>query len=266
MSKFDDKITSLKELLPRVPDVGGQAKDIFETSTLKLSKYYEKLTDKMMQSEQFNSICESGKIVVSLPREYLEQFLSPVNKINEASEEEHLEKAIVELQKKDKVGVAGEVIAATGGAVAGVATAGTIASAAGATTLLGSSTLASLGGGVFVVSTPLGWIVGSAVVAGAAGYGIAKLIRSGSEQDQERKSIVGRLNKRLNALEDKTTSNTVVEELRQLLPIAVASKLVTESQAERMLVLLDNNKLNPELALNRIKALEVKIQFHATNL
>jgi len=36
VSKFDDKITSLKELLPRVPDVGGQAKDIFETSTLKL--------------------------------------------------------------------------------------------------------------------------------------------------------------------------------------------------------------------------------------
>lgn len=235
------------------------------TSVSKLSKYYDHLADKVIQSDQYNTVCQRGKVIVTMPKEYLDQLLTREKSIEEIddSEEARLENAISELQKSDKVGTAGEVIVTAGGAAAGAAAAGTIASAAGATTLLGSTTLASLGGGIFVVSTPLGWVVGSAVVVGAAGYGIAKLIRSGGEQDHVRKNIVERLNRRLDVLRDRPDCCTVMEELQLLLPIAVGSSLVTESQADRMLELIGDNKLNPELALNRIKALQVKIQIHA---
>jgi len=290
VSIFNDKVDSLKQLLSRVPNVGNKVKeqlmqwnplrksdiknverpsliseatDILEVSTSKLTKYYDELSDKVMQSENFNSVCERGKIVVSLPKEYFDQLMSSCdNKETGNSEKDKLESAIIELKKKDKVGIAGEIVATTGGAISGIAASGAIASSAGATTLLGSTTLASIGGGVFVVSTPLGWVVGSALVAGSVGYGIAKLIRSGSKQDQERKNIVERLRKRLDALDDKAASNTVIEELRKLLPIAVGSNLVRESQADRMLELIDKNKLNPELALRRVQALQVQIQFH----
>ncbi len=110
-----------------------------------------------------------------------------------AFEDPKVRAALDKLKGRDRVGVMGEGAALLGGAGAGAALAGSAAGMAGATTLLGSTSLASLLGGVFVTTTPIGWVVGSAAVAGAAGYGIAKLIRSGSKQDQLRGELSGRL-------------------------------------------------------------------------
>lgn len=107
-------------------------------------------------------------------------------------------------------GVAGEHLAAIGGVVGGIAVAGTVAGTAGATTLLGSGALASALGGVFVTTTPVGWVVGSAALLGAAGYGIAKMIRSGSSQDQMRKEVILRLRQRLEVLEVLNTKKAVL--------------------------------------------------------
>jgi hypothetical protein len=104
---------------------------------------------------------------------------------------------IEKLKGKDKVGLSGEALAVTGGGLAGVAASGTLASAAGATTILGSTSLASVLGGTFVAATPVGWVVGAAVVAGAVSYGIAKMVRSGSKQDQVREQLIKRLEARL---------------------------------------------------------------------
>jgi hypothetical protein len=163
--------------------------------------------------------------------------------------------AIDKLSARDKVGVAGEGLAALGGAAAGVAAAGTIAGAAGATTLLGSTTLASVFGGVFLTATPVGWVIGSAVLAGAAGYGIAKLVRSGSEHDQVRREVIQRLSGRLAALQaDAITADCKVE-LNQLLALIVGTEAITEEAAARMVGLVENGSLRPELALERIKAI-----------
>ena len=38
-----------------------------------------------------------------------------------------------------------------------------------------------------MTTTPVGWVVGSVIVGGAVGYGVAKLVRSGGKSDAVKK-------------------------------------------------------------------------------
>ena len=168
---------------------------------------------------------------------------------------EEIENAIEKLKGKDKVGVLGEVLSTTGGVAGGAAAAGTLASAAGASTLLGSTSLASALGGVFATATPVGWVVGVAALAGAAGYGIAKLVRSGSKQDQIREELIKRLEARITKLKRADNNDIHLVEFKQLLTIALENNLLTESRAESMVSLIENNCLKVDIAIQRIKSL-----------
>lgn len=133
-----------------------------------------------------------------------------------------------------------------------------MASATGATTILGSTSLASVLGGTFVAATPVGWVVGAAVVAGAASYGIAKMVRSGSRQDQVREQLIKRLEARLALLTKEgqlDSSLNALNELNQLLAIVIEKGLITEAQAERMVGLIESGALNINIALQRLKSL-----------
>jgi len=170
---------------------------------------------------------------------------------------EELQSAVDKLKVKDKVGIAGEGLAAVGGAAAGAGVAGSLAGVAGVSTVFGSSTLASVVGGVFVTTTPVGWVVGCAVIAGAAGYGVSKLIRSGSEQDHIRKAIVERLNNRIQNIKTEEKSHDLFVELNQILSIVIMAQLITEKQGEQMISLIEKGSLDPETALKRIKDMAV---------
>jgi len=175
----------------------------------------------------------------------------------ESGTAEELQSAVDKLKVKDKVGIAGEGLAAVGGAAAGAGVAGSLAGVAGVSTVFGSSTLASVAGGVFVTTTPVGWVVGCAVIAGAAGYGVSKLIRSGSEQDHIRKEIVERLNNRIQNIKTVEKNHNLFVELNQILSIAIMSQLITEKQGEQMIALIEKGVLNPEIALKRIKDMAI---------
>jgi hypothetical protein len=194
-----------------------------------------------------------GKNLIALWKEDIEQE-------DGSSEEEKIKRAILKLQKKDKVGLAGDAMSILGGAAAGSAAAGTIASAAGATTILGSTTLGSLLGGTFVAATPVGWVIGSAAAAAAAGFGIGRLIRSGSTQDQVRSEIVERLTKRLSRTANDKKKSEHLEKIKRLLPVAIEHHLISESQADRMIDLITTDRLDPELALNRLKSMRISIE------
>lgn len=177
------------------------------------------------------------------------------NQSNTKYNQEQLEAAIEKLKRKDKVGVLGEVLSTTGGVAGGAAAAGTLASAAGASTLLGSTSLASALGGIFVTATPVGWVVGAAAIAGAAGYGIAKLVRSGSKQDQIREELIKRLEARITKLTRANNNDIHLVKFKQLLTISLENNLLTESKAESMVSLIEIGSMKTETAILRLKSI-----------
>lgn len=222
---------------------------------------------KNIDHEQVKTLIDSAKNIVGTGTEEVRKYTDRVMELTkenkaaspaEIGSAEEINNAIEKLKGKDKIGLAGEGLAVAGGAAAGVAASGTIASVAGASTLLGSTSLASTLGGVFVTATPVGWVVGSALVAGAAGYGITKLVRSGSRQDQIRKELIKRFQSRLEAMKKGELGQSTLDELRQLLPIVIDKGLVSEEQAERMIGLIERGKLDAENALRRIKSFSIQ--------
>lgn len=170
------------------------------------------------------------------------------------SEEDKLKKSISALDGKDRVGLLGEGLGAAIGAAGGLATSGTIAAAAGATTFAGSSFLGSALGGVFVTATPVGWVIGSAIVLGAAGYGASKLVRSGSEQDRVRADLVEKLSERLGQIQSvDPNQERSLSELNQLAAVCIAGGLIGEGAVYRMAGLVEEGKLDAEIAVKRLK-------------
>jgi hypothetical protein len=161
--------------------------------------------------------------------------------------------AISRLQGGDRVGNAGQIVATAGGAAAGVAAGGTVAAAAGATTLFGSTTLASALGGILVVTTPVGWIIGCSIAGAAAAYGISRLIRSGGRNDRVRQEIIERLSKRLKAIQTVGTNSIEMKQLRQYMSVAVKDRLLSNEQATRMVDLIEKGRLDVNLALTRVR-------------
>lgn len=165
-------------------------------------------------------------------------------------------KAISQLEGRDRVGIIGDGAVVAGSTLAGAALSGVAAGAAGATSLLGSTSLAGLLGGVFVTTTPVGWVIGSAAVVGAVGYGAVKLIRSGAQQDRVRKEISQRLNARLVPQIDlKLQASTEREELESLVCSALDAKVLSLASGKKMLELVDAGSLSLDLALTRMRAL-----------
>ena len=237
MSSIDKSVDFIKntnldnlELSTKLTDT---TKDIISTASDQIDQYKEKLTGFTSNTSTEESIPETK------------------------SNHEHLNQAIEKLKGKDKIGVLGEVLSGVGGGAAGAAAAGSIASAAGASTLLGSTSLASALGGVFVTTTPVGWVIGAAAVAGVAGYGIAKLVRSGSEQDQIREELIKRLEARITKARETGNNNDGVQlvEFKQLLSIALERNLVSDEKAKSMVSLIEIGSMKPETAILRLKSL-----------
>ena len=219
--------------------------------------------------ELVKAVTETTKDIVSSATEQVVQYGERLGNSNVPDNAEQtksetnanqISQAIEKLKGKDKVGVAGEALAAVGGAAGGVAAASTLASAAGASTLLGSTSLAGALGGFFVTATPVGWVVGAAAVAGAAGYGISKLVRSGSKQDQIREQLIKKMELRLSALKKDERNKLNFTELSQLLAVAIEKDLITELKAKSMISLIENGSLNPDIAIQRLKALIENIE------
>ena len=84
------------------------------------------------------------------------------------------------LEGSDRVEVAAHVVQGAVGVAAGVAVSGVVAKMAGVATVMGSTKLAALVGGAFVV-TPVGWVIGSGVVAGAIAVGLGTALSNGAK-------------------------------------------------------------------------------------
>ena len=254
---------TLDKSLTKAVDMGNAAKDNIILGVDKSVDLLQSAGD----TELIKSVREKAKTLADSTVEHTSKYtgqlvalttkseIEPTHKTDTATDE--LNFVIGKLKGKDKVGVAGEALAAVGGAAGGIAAASTLASVAGASTLLGSSSLAGVLGGTLVAATPVGWVIGSAIVAGAAGYGISKLVRSGSHQDQIRAQLIKKMEGRLAALRQDHPKESSLEDLHQLLSIVIEKGLISEVQAERMVGLVEKGSLKAEVALQRLKSMVV---------
>lgn len=179
--------------------------------------------------------------------------------MSKLSKQDYIE-ALEKMKKssRDRVGILGELGSAGLGATAGVAASGTIAAAAGASTLMGSTTLASALGGVFVTTTPVGWVVGAGVAAGAAGYGISKLVRSGGVSDTLKKTNMEGLKSMISKKESEEVA-AVDEQGMGLLISAIQSKVsdgvLPQEKATVILSSVQAGELDIDFALESVEGL-----------
>jgi hypothetical protein len=166
---------------------------------------------------------------------------------------------IMKKSPDDRVGVLGQLGVTGLGITAGVAASGSIACAFGATTLLGSSTLGSLLGGVFVTTTPVGWVVGSAVAAGAVAYCAGKAINSGGKSDAIKTMNIKELESTISKKKIESERTTIGEEkyarIIEALQLAVFNKAMTQEKSTSLLAQIENGKISCDYAFKAIQKL-----------
>jgi len=165
-----------------------------------------------------------------------------------------IKEAIHKLKRPDKVGVAGMGLGTGAGVAGGTAAAGVLASAAGATTVFGSTTLASTFT-FLAATTPIGWIVGCGIAGGVIGLGIAKIIKSGGAQDQIREDMIKRFQTKLDTIQRSEGKQYNLDDLKTALSAAMKNNSISDDQAERLVKLVSDGKLQTKVALDRLNAI-----------
>ncbi len=154
------------------------------------------------------------------------------------------------LEGSDRVEVAAHVVQGAVGVAAGVAVSGVVAKMAGVATVMGSTKLAALVGGAFIV-TPVGWVIGSGVVAGAIAVGLGTALSNGVKNTERRKRLIQDLNN-LDAQSGRMARPASKEVLKERLELAVKSGLVDELLAQRTVQLVEQGKLSVSIAMMRV--------------
>lgn len=122
-------------------------------------------------------------------------------------------KMIDNLEKNphDKVRILGDTGITLVGVGLGAAAAGTLASAAGVTSIWGLTTAASWIGISVVSATPVGWVIGSAAVAGAAAYGVSRAIHGGGLAEGRKLELLQQYREAANNMEAKERAKGITE-------------------------------------------------------
>ncbi|MDH5392458.1 MAG: TerB family tellurite resistance protein [Gammaproteobacteria bacterium] len=177
--------------------------------------------------------------------------------------------ALIKLEKSpnDRIGVLGEIGVVTTGAVAGGLAAGTLASAFGLTTLLGSSTLASIGAGVFVVSNPAGWVFGTAAAGAAVAYGISKIVKGGGISDERKHQSIKNIKEKIAAYEltaAKTGSNERIGQLSGAFALLLESDFISQEEVTSILQGVDNRSIDIDSAFLIVNSLLEEMELIST--
>ena len=167
-----------------------------------------------------------------------------------------------ENSSRDLVGVLGESANIGLGAVSGTAVSATVGSFMGVNTFLGSTILANVATGfglISIVSTPVGWIIGTAVAGGFIAGVIGKSIRSGGMNDLRKKRVIKDTEKRINDLHKEATMEDDKEnkyrQFIEVLIIHVYNKRLTPEKSSEFFHGVTNGSISIEFALEIMKDL-----------
>lgn len=157
---------------------------------------------------------------------------------------------------RDRIGVLGELGASGLGGVAGAGLAAATASAAGAATIFGSSTLGTILGGVFVTTTPVGWVVGSVAVGGAVGYGISKLVSSGGKSDAIKQMNIRELQKRIKVLQSQSQyshkPNDKIKKVIEGIQLLIKNNKLSQDESTALLAGIEKGNMTIDFVFNTI--------------
>jgi hypothetical protein len=158
---------------------------------------------------------------------------------------EQLLKIITKLEKKseDKIRILGDTGITVLGTGLGAVAAGAVATATGATSLYGITTAASWFGITAVASTPVGWIIGSAVLGGTLAYSVSRIIHNGGVAEGRKLEILQKYREASNEMEKKEISENITEEEKASFELAIN-------------VLIDHEVISSEDAFELIKHVE----------
>ena len=158
---------------------------------------------------------------------------------------EQLLKLICELEKEpnDKIRIMGDAGITLVGAGLGVAAAGAVATVSGATSIAGLTTAASWVGLTVIGATPVGWIIGSAAAAGAAAYGVSRLIRGGGLAEGRKAELLQSYREAAQSAEAKERAGSINEEDRTQFILSLRE-------------LIDKNAIPPTNAFRLIEQIE----------
>jgi len=177
-----------------------------------------------------------------------------------------VEEYILALEKmkespKDRAGVLGKLGTTSLGGVAGAAMAGTTASAAGIATLFGSSTLASVLGGVFVTTTPVGWVIGGIALGGTVGYGISKLVSSGGKSDAIKEMNIQELKERISKLKSQSQysnqPNDKMVKIIEGIQLLIKNGRISQEESTDLLTGIEKGNITVDFAFNTIQEILV---------
>lgn len=154
---------------------------------------------------------------------------------------EKLVKEIDDLDKNpdDKVRVFGDISVSAVGIGLGGAAAGTVAGVAGATAIPVVTTAASWIGVSIVAATPVGWVVGAAVVGGLLAHGCARLIRNGARIEGKKKEMLQSYREKLRDILIKERLGSITDDdrsqFRNLLKQLIMGKFIEPDDAQQLL-------------------------------
>lgn len=158
---------------------------------------------------------------------------------------------------RDRIGFLGELGATGLGGVAGAGIASATASAAGVATLFGSSTLASVLGGVFVTTTPVGWIVGSIALGGAVGHGISKLVSSGGKSNAIKEMNIRELKERITKLNNQSQYSSNPDDkmgkIIEGIQLLIKNNKISQEESTDLLAGIEKGNITIDFAFNTIQ-------------
>ena len=112
-------------------------------------------------------------------------------------------------------------------------------------------------GGVFVAATPVGWVLGSATLGGAALYGVSRLFKSGNVSDEKTKQNINELKKEITDLEKEVNKTFSTDEkyskLASMYLKLIEADLVDEDTAETMLDAIKSGDIKFDVAFKNAK-------------
>lgn len=157
----------------------------------------------------------------------------------------------------DRIGILGKLGVTGLGGIAGASAAGTVATTAGVATLFGSSTLASLLGGIFVTTTPVGWVVGGIALGGTVGYGISKVVSNGGKSNAIKEMNILELKEKISKLREQSKDprkpNDKMVKIIEGLQLLIKNKKISQQESTDLLSGIEKNSITVDFAFDTIK-------------